>query len=419
MDAASEDTEGVPKELHGLFAVLFLEIWGAAMTIPVFQYFCIVQLGLKATHVGIVMAAFNGAQLLGAPLMGRVSDAVGRRLALLACFTWTALCFLATACVGSFLELLAVRAVAGLSGGSIPITQAMVMDVTLPERRPKVLGAMGGLLGLAFTLGPVVAVVALSLARLDRRWIFVAASGLALLGCLLGAFVLQETLPEERRRPLSAAAPGLGSLAREMRGVWSPAMCCIWLGRFCASFALLCLFATYAFLIRDAFGWGDMEFGLILASSGITAACAQFLLYPRASAVLGKHAVFVVGSICVAAYFVCLPMVTIGNRYVVVHLMIKVGFCIGSAFMDAGIPDLVGFHAREDRMGFAQGLTTAFRSFASVLAPLLAGALYDRSPYIVYFVAAALAGIGGLAVACAPLLPTSRELGETTKLLGR
>lgn len=415
--------------MHGLLALLFVEMFGAAMTIPVFQYFCMVQLRLSATYVGVIMSCFNAAQLFGAPIVGRLSDALGRRAALLGCFLWTSVCFMATAGVNTFGEMLFVRTCAGLSGGSIPITQAMVMDVAAPQERPAVLGVMGGLLGLAFTLGPTAVTLALFLADFSRRWVFVAAAVFALMGCLVGFCVLQETLPPSKRRPLGGGPPQQGDakdhadgFLQEIWAVSSAPMACIWVGRFCSSFAFLCLFSTYAFLIRDAFHWGDSEFGLVLAMSGICGALAQFFLYPPTSAVLGKHAVFAVGSVCVALYFVCLPYVTLTHRDVSMHILVKVLFCVGCAFMDAGVPDLVGFHAPEDRMGFAQGLTTAFRSLASVLAPLVAGRAYDESPYVVYVTAACVVSVGGVAVALAPLLskhrqPWDAETGELQKLL--
>jgi hypothetical protein len=176
---------------------------------------------------------------------------------------------------------------------------------------------------------------------------------------------------------------------------------CIWVGRFCTSFSFLCLFSTYAFLIRDAFTWGDRQFGLILAGSGIGGAI-QTTLYPRASAAIGKHAVVSAGCISVAFYFSSLALTTVPYLCVTSHLLTMSLFIMGSAVIDPGLPDLVGFYASDDQMGFAQGVSNAFRSLAAVLAPIFAGHAYDVSPRHVYAVAAAAAAFAALAVASAP-----------------
>mmetsp|Transcript_16737 Transcript_16737/g.43221 ORF Transcript_16737/g.43221 Transcript_16737/m.43221 type:complete len:436 (-) Transcript_16737:119-1426(-) len=403
----------VPRSLRGLFAMLFVEIFGSALTIPVFTYFCIAELKLTATYVGLIMSMFSAAQLFGAPVVGRLSDAWGRRNALLGCFCWTSVCFLATAGVKTFSGLLIVRTFAGLSGGSIPVTQAMIMDVTTQEERPSVLGVMGGLLGVAFTLAPGTIVLVLSMWDLERRWVFVAASLFALVGCIVGYFVLEETLPERKRRPICTAGEDSKHCKTVAEDIWdccTPSLMCIWVGRFCSSFANLCLFSTYAFLIRDAFGWGDRELGMVLASGGIIGALIQLLLYPGMSKAMGKHTVYGFGAALVTMYFIALPIATLDQRSIQFHLGLKVLFISGTAIMDPGIPDLVAYHAPEDRMGLVQGMTNGFRALASVAAPLVAGRAFDISPYFVYFMAAMAAAVSGVCVACATLFDTRHGL---------
>ena len=92
--------------LMPLFVVLGLEIFGAAMTFPVFAFFLINELKLKATSVGILGSCFNLAQAMGSPIFGRVSDALGRKWVLLACFAWSSACFAATYFVTGFYDML-------------------------------------------------------------------------------------------------------------------------------------------------------------------------------------------------------------------------------------------------------------------------------------------------------------------------
>lgn len=419
-----------PRSLRGLFATLFVEIFGASLTIPVFAYFCIAELHLTATYVGMVMSLFSAAQLLGAPIVGRLSDAYGRRGAMLGCFLWTSVCFLATATVRTFSGLLIVRTLAGLSGGSIPVTQAIVMDVAGEEQRPALLGAMGGLLGVAFTLGPGVITAVLFIWNLERRWVFVVAAFCALVGCIVGYFVLEETLPESRRRPLYRRPPeerhgddadGDASDSKSvLEDVWdccTPHLLCIWVGRFCSSFAYLCLFSTYAFLIRDSFGWGDREMGMVLAAGGLLGAGVQLFAFPYLCKVIGKHAVFVVGSVLLTIYFLALPVVTLEHRIPCMHLALKALFICGTSFVDPSVPDLVAHYAPEGRMGMVQGITSAFRSLAAVVAPLVAGRAYDVSPFVVYGIAAVAVSVGGVCVAVAPMLDPFVGSGHISRRL--
>lgn len=411
--ASSENLPGtglrtIPPQLWGLFITLFIEIFGSALTIPVFTYFCIVELGLTATYVGAITSGFSAAQLLGAPLVGRISDAVGRRPTLLACFLWTSLCFFATSGVNSYRELLLVRTFAGASGGSVSITQAMVMDASAPRERPTLLGFYGGLLGFAFTLGPGAVTIALALYPVERRFVFIAASLFALMGCLIGGCVLQETLPEHKRRPLFRS-PGhseaeVGAERSMTSDVWSicnRGLVCVWLGRFCSTFAFLSLFTTYSFLIRDSFGWRDKEFGIILCLCGLVGAFTQLCIYPPMSRTLGRQNCFVLGCLFVCIFFITLPVVTLrGSRPM--HVACQVFFIIGSSLIDPGVPDLVARYAPEDRMGLAQGITNAFRSMAAVIAPVVAGKAYDVSPYVVYSQAAVVVVLAGAFVSFAP-----------------
>merc|ERR1719291_148846 len=97
------------------------------------------------------------------------------------------------------------------------------MDVASRAGRPRVLGAMGGMLGAAFTLGPVCVTIAFFVADFSRRWVFVVASVFAFIGCLLGLAFLEETLPRSMRRPLchddDARQPGTGGGAEKTGGV--------------------------------------------------------------------------------------------------------------------------------------------------------------------------------------------------------
>lgn len=380
--------------LWGLFIVLGLEIYGAALTIPIFAFFCMEELGLSATHVGTLLAAFNLAQALGGPVFGRVADAVGRRWVLLLCFFWSSCCFFLTSLVTSFLQLLTIRAFAGLSGGSIPVCSAIIMDCAEPAERPSVLGFQGAVLGITFTLGPLTVVTLLAFELVVRRQVFIMAGAFCLLGFIVGLFILRESLPTEKRRPLCGQGTGeqeggdSGCMAG-MNDDWSNvrfALVCVWIARFFYALGVFCLYATYAFLIRDNFGWSDREFGIILVSMGLIGAILSVFFYPLVSAYVEQHWCCVIGYLVLCVVF---PFIT--SQRLWLHFLALVVFQFGQALAEPGIINLVGLHAPSERhMGFAMGMSNCFRATASVIGPFMAGRLYDMDPRLPY-------GMGSLA----------------------
>ncbi len=127
---------------------------------------------LGTTDLGWVFGAYILANLLGAPVMAKLSDRRGRRsiylldVALFACGS------LVVAVAPTFTLLLAGRAIQGLgAGGIFPVASAVIGDTFPVERRGGALGLIGAVFGLAFLLGPAIGGVILGAA--GWRWLFI------------------------------------------------------------------------------------------------------------------------------------------------------------------------------------------------------------------------------------------------------
>ena len=106
----------------------------------------------------------------------------------------------------------------------------------------------------------------------------------------LGLAFLDESLAKEKRQPLcgeqESSKIDKGSEAVNWEGI-NTGLLCIWFARFTSALGLGFMFSTYAFVIKDNFGWNDMHFGIVLVVSGLGIASFQLLVFPRVVELIG------------------------------------------------------------------------------------------------------------------------------------
>lgn len=190
---------------RGLLVTLFLGVLLAALDIAVLGP----ALPAIRAHYGIddrtVAWAFNTFvffNLLGVPVMTKLSDRHGRRLVYVADVLLFAVGALIVAAAPSFAILLVGRALQGLgAAGIFPVAAAVVGDAFPKEKRGQALGVLGAVFGVAFIIGPILAGVLL---LVDWRFIYVAYVPLAVLVMIMGSRTLPRSVGKERQ-PLDVA----------------------------------------------------------------------------------------------------------------------------------------------------------------------------------------------------------------------
>ena len=153
--------------------------------------------------------------LIGAPLMSKLSDRYGRRNVYLADVILFGLGSLGVAISPSFGWLLAARAVQGFSAGGIfPVASAVIGDTFPQEKKGGALGLIGAVFGLAFIVGPILGGLLL---LLSWHWLFLVNLPLAVVIILMGRNLLPTTRPAVAKpfdiTGMAVLAVLLGSLA--------------------------------------------------------------------------------------------------------------------------------------------------------------------------------------------------------------
>ena len=188
------------QKRNRLLAVLFVGVLMAALDIAIVgpalptirNYFNVDDRAV--TWLFTTYVFFN---LIGTPLMAKLSDLWGRRSVYLADIILFALGSLIVASAPSFAIVLLGRAIQGLgSGGIFPVASAVIGDTFPPEKRGGALGLIGAVFGLAFIVGPIIGGLLL---LAHWRWLFAINLPIAL-AVLLVAPPLLPNIPLQNRR---------------------------------------------------------------------------------------------------------------------------------------------------------------------------------------------------------------------------
>jgi DHA1 family tetracycline resistance protein-like MFS transporter len=209
------------RRLAIIAAIVFVDLLGFSLILPLLPYYAD-AFGASQIAVSLLSAAFAGAQFLGAPIIGRLSDRHGRRPLLLVSILGTMAGFLLLGfaeplgrAIGSALPaswvgenvvraqnlaILAIlyvsRFIDGLTGGNITVAQAYITDVTEEKDRARGLGLIGAAFGLGFIVGPAIGG---TLSRWGYAVPAFVAAGLTVLNLASVLFWLPESLTPEQR----------------------------------------------------------------------------------------------------------------------------------------------------------------------------------------------------------------------------
>lgn len=182
-----------------IFLLVFVDMLGLTVILPLLHLYA-VAFGATPLQIGMVVAAFPLAQLIGVPLMGALSDRYGRKPLLLISQVTTCLSFIMLGLATSLEFVILSRLLDGLFGANISTAQAALSDITDESNRTRGLGITGAAFGLGFIFGPLLAVLALEISDSLALPAFTAAI-YSFVSILITALVFKETHPQSERGP--------------------------------------------------------------------------------------------------------------------------------------------------------------------------------------------------------------------------
>jgi multidrug resistance protein len=367
-----------------IFLIVFIDLVGFGIVIPILPLYG-ERFGPSGLTLGLLMASYSAMQFFFAPVLGRLSDRVGRRPVLLISLVGSVIGYLLFGFAGSMAMLFAARIIDGISGGNIATAQAVIADITGPEDRAKGMGIIGAAFGLGFIVGP-----ALSALLVDvQPWLpGVAAAFTSSLAFTLVFFKLPETLPAEARREARRHPLNLASLKAVLAAhplvVWCFAAVLLIVFGF-ANFETV--FAQFAVARHDL---GMSRIGWLFVYAGVLGAVVQGGLVGRLVKVFGEKKLVVAGTLIAALAVGSVPY----PRGMAGLMVVLAALALGQGLASPSLTSLTSKLVRPDEVGGVMGIYQSFSSLARIFGPLTAELAYQvgyhwpfRLAAVAYFLA--------------------------------
>ena len=361
----------MPPGFGAIWTCVALDLVGFGIVLPILPLYA-ERYGAGPATAGALVASFSLAQLLFAPVWGKVSDRYGRKPVLIVSLIGTAIGSLVTGLAGALWVLFLGRLLDGASGASVSVAQAAVTDVAAPEERARLLGLLGAAFGLGFVFGPALG----GLAALRGPHVpFLVAAVLAAANAVVAFRRLPETKP-------SNASVRIRVPQRDADADRSTRVRGLVLISFVGLVAFSAFEATFALFGERRLGFRLASSGAVFAGIGILIAIVQSTVIRPANARFGERRTLQLGLLLNAIGLVVLAPTHHWPGLIVALVLLT----LGQGLVMPTVTSAVAGRAHEERRATTLGFQQSAGGLARVVGPLGGGLLFQHvgvpAPYV-------------------------------------
>ena len=391
------------RKLFPIVLIILIDMIGFGIMIPILQLSAEERFGASNFEATALLAAFAAAQLVAAPLMGRLSDAFGRRPVLILSQIGTFAGFLILGTAGSLFALFLGRIIDGASGGNITTAEAYVNDVTNEEQRAKGFGMLKAAYGVGFILGPVIGGLVArivsdipALAAYSQGAPFFLAAIFSLVSIIATYIWLPESLPAGQRQPLGQRRAKSGASLGDVLSLGSVRLILV---HALLTFLAFTIFQASFVLVmaRNVFPESDLEetqlaTALIFTWAGVLLVIVQGGMVGPLVKRFGESRLMAASSLLRIPAYVGLALAY--SPFLIAFWVIPLA--LGNGLGQPSQQSLLSRYAPATMRGQLLGILGATNSLALVVGPLLAGLLLSINTTAPDLVAAGLAAVAFL-----------------------
>jgi DHA1 family tetracycline resistance protein-like MFS transporter len=378
------------SRLLPIFMIVFIDLLGFGLILPLLPYYA-EKYGATPLLVGLLTASYAAAQLVGAPILGRLSDRHGRRPILLVSIAGTLMGFLLLGLaepIGIYLAntvsdgpatpaiqnliilslLFTSRIIDGLTGGNISVAQAYISDITEAKDRAKGLGLIGAAFGLGFILGPAVGGI---LSTWGYALPAFAAATLSAFNLVLVALRLPESLTPEARALIAGRPQPSFSFQSLWQALNRPRVGPLLHVRFFFGLAFAMFQTVFALFAQYRLQLDARQTGFVLAYVGVLAVLVQGVGVSRLSRRFSDPNLILWSSVVMALSLLGWAL----TPNVWVMLVILAPLAASGGILNTIINSALSKSVYPEEVGGTLGLSASAESLTRVIAPSLGGFL--------------------------------------------
>ena len=359
--------------------VAFVTSFGAhvvAVNLPAYAS----QVGVGVAMIGLLIAAYDAAEVVAKPVFGAIADRRGMKQTMLAGLALFVIASLAYLWVDPRLLIL-IRFLQGVGAAALSAVSLALVGTYVVERRGRAYGIYNGIKGAGYVVSPIIggAIVLKS----NFAMIFVAAAAIGALAFVLSLFLPKPKIDTKPQLDDDDDGIGLAGLLAVFR------QSTLWPWYIVTVVNMFFVGILFGFLpVRVyALGYGPLINGVIL-----TAVSASYLLIqPLAGAIADRvnpALTIRVGLFLAGACVILTPFVT---GWLLFIIAILAGIGVGTVWTNTDA--LVSQQAQAGKLGATMGVAGTFKEIGDMLGPLLIGVVSQAFGLTVGFVACGVLGL--------------------------
>jgi len=330
------------------------------------------QFGLSDFQASLLTTAFALSQFFGTPILGKLSDRLGRKYILVFSLAGTVVANLLASVAGVAWVLYVARMLDGLTGGNTSVASAVISDITTLQQRPKAFGIFGATFRLGFVIGPVLSYFAQQLPTLpgvsSLGMSFIVSAAIAALASLLTLFFLPETTNTQGNFKLSWDDFAFGKIAKSAS---RPKLGNLFILTFLSGSTFTIFTFAFQPFFLNVLNQDSQGLAMMFALVGILGFISQVFALEPLSQKFNLINIIAVSLALRGITFLLMPTFPTYGAFIIIMVM----FGVVNSFPMPLIDTVLSLNSDTKEQGEVLGINSSYLSMSNAIGPVISGLL--------------------------------------------